>query len=580
MDRRYDPHAIEAKWQRRWKERDAYRVEDASERPKFYCLDFFPYPSGDGLSVGHCRNYVPTDVVSRYHRMRGRNVLHPMGWDAFGLPAENYALKMGVHPRVTTERNIANYHRQMDLIGLSFDWSREINSIDPGYYRWTQWFFLLLHERGLAYRGTGQQWWCPSCKTILANEQVEQGRCWRCGSDVTKKDLEQWYFRITDYARAPARRPGDDRLARADQGDADATGSGAARAPRSTSLCRGGDEPLTVFTTRPDTLFGATYMVLAPEHPLVDELTTAEHREAVEAYKDQARRQSEIERLRHREGEDRRLHRGLRGQPGQRRGRIPIWIADYVLMGYGTGADHGGARPTTSATSSSRRKFGLPIVEVIAPAGPARQAHAEPRPTSATASWSTPGRFDGLPAPGEAFDAITDWLDERGLARRKVNYKLRDWLISRQRYWGAPIPIIHCDGCGIVPVPEDQLPVLLPDVEDFHPTDDGQSPLARDEAFVHTTCPSCGGPARRETDTMDTFVCSSWYLLRYRLSPVRRRALRARQAWTTGCRSTSTSAAPSTPSCTCSTPGSSARSSSTPATSASASRMRRCATRA
>ncbi|RPI31188.1 MAG: leucine--tRNA ligase, partial [Actinomycetota bacterium] len=336
MDRRYDPRAVEAKWQRRWKERDAYRVADASERPKFYCLDFFPYPSGDGLSVGHCRNYVPTDAVARYKRMRGFNVLHPMGWDAFGLPAENYALKMGVHPRETTARNIANYHRQMDLIGLSFDWSREITSSEADYYRWTQWFFLLMHERGLAYRGTGQQWWCPSCKTILANEQVEQGRCWRCGSDVTKKDLEQWYFRITDYAQrllddlATIEWPEQIKLmqtnwiGRSDGAEVD-------------FALPGRDAPLTVFTTRPDTLFGATYMVLAPEHPLVDELTTAEHREAVAAYKDQARRQSEIERL-STEKEKTGVFIGAFAVNPVNDAPVPIWISDYVLMGYGTGA--------------------------------------------------------------------------------------------------------------------------------------------------------------------------------------------------------------------------------------------------
>ncbi len=510
MDRRYDPRAVEAKWQRRWKERDAYRVDDASERPKFYCLDFFPYPSGDGLSVGHCRNYVPTDAVARYKRMRGFNVLHPMGWDAFGLPAENYALKMGVHPRETTARNIANYHRQMDLIGLSFDWSREITSSEPDYYRWTQWFFLLMHERGLAYRGTGQQWWCPSCMTILANEQVEQGRCWRCGSDVTKKDLEQWYFRITDYAQrllddlATIEWPEQIKLmqtnwiGRSDGAEVDFALPGRA-------------EPLTVFTTRPDTLFGATYMVLAPEHPLVDELTTAEQREAVVAYKDQARRQSEIERL-STEKEKTGVFIGAYAVNPVNDAPVPIWISDYVLMGYGTGAIM--AVPAHDERDFQfATLFELPIVEVIAPPSGAQGTLSEAYVGDGVMVNS--GRFDGLPAPGEAFAAITDWLAERGLARRKVNFKLRDWLISRQRYWGAPIPIVHCDACGPVPVPVDQLPVLLPDLEDFHPTDDGQSPLARNEEFVRAACPRCGGPGRRETDTMDTFVCSSWYHLRY-----------------------------------------------------------------
>ncbi len=510
MDRRYDPREIEAKWQRIWKERDAYRTPDESDRPKFYCLDFFPYPSGDGLSVGHCRNYVPTDVVARFYRMRGHNVLHPMGWDAFGLPAENYALKMGVHPRETTARNIATYRRQMDMIGLSFDWSREITSSQPDYYRWTQWFFLLMHERGLAYRGTGQQWWCPSCRTILANEQVEQGRCWRCGTEVTKRDLEQWYFRITDYAQRLL-----DDLATIDWPEQiklmQTNWIGRSEGAEVDFGLPGRDEPLTVFTTRPDTLFGATYMVLAPEHPLVDELTTAERRDAVRAYQDEARRQSEIERL-STEKEKTGVFTGAYAVNPVNGEKVPIWIADYVLMGYGTGAIM--AVPAHDERDFQfATRFGLPIVEVIAPPSGPQGTLTEAYVGDGVMVNS--GRFDGLAAPGEAFAAIVDWLAERGLARRKVNYKLRDWLISRQRYWGAPIPIVHCDTCGPVPVPADQLPVLLPDLEDFHPTADGRSPLARSEEFVHTTCPRCGGPGRRETDTMDTFVCSSWYHFRF-----------------------------------------------------------------
>ncbi len=510
MDRRYDPHAVEAKWQRIWKERDAYRTPDESGKPKFYCLDFFPYPSGDGLSVGHCRNYVPTDVVSRFFRMRGHNVLHPMGWDAFGLPAENYALKMGVHPRVTTERNIANYHRQMDMIGLSFDWSREITSSLPDYYRWTQWFFLLMYERGLAYRGTGQQWWCPSCKTILANEQVEQGRCWRCGSDVGKKDLEQWYFRITDYAQrllddlATIEWPEQIKLMQTNW-------IGRSEGAEVDFALPDRDEPLTVFTTRPDTLFGATYMVLAPEHPLVDELTTPERRAAVLVYQDQARRQSEIERL-STEKEKTGVFIGGHALNPVNGAEVPIWISDYVLMGYGTGAIM--AVPAHDERDFQfATQFELPIVEVIAPPSGAQGTLSEAYIGDGVMVNSA--GFDGLAAPGEAFAAVVDWLGERGLARRKVNFKLRDWLISRQRYWGAPIPIIHCEQCGPVPVPADRLPVLLPDLEDFHPTDDGQSPLARSAEFVNAACPKCGGPGRRETDTMDTFVCSSWYHLRY-----------------------------------------------------------------
>jgi leucyl-tRNA synthetase len=510
MDRRYDPHAIEEKWRRRWKEADAYRTSDDSERPKFYCLDFFPYPSGDGLSVGHCRNYVPTDAVSRFKRMKGFNVLHPMGWDAFGLPAENYAIKMGVHPRVTTERNIANYHRQMDLIGLSFDWSREITSCHPDYYRWTQWFFLLLHERGLAYRGTGRQWWCPSCRTILANEQVEQGRCWRCGSDVTKKDLEQWYFRITDYAQRLL-----DDLAAIDWPEQiklmQTNWIGRSEGAEVDFALPGRDDALTVFTTRPDTLFGATYMVLAPEHPLVDELTAPEQRAAVSAYQDQARRQSDIERL-STEKEKTGVFIGAHAINPVNDAPVPIWISDYVLMGYGTGAIM--AVPAHDERDFQfATQFGLPIVEVIAPPDGAQGTLAEAY--AGDGFMVNSGRLDGLSAPGEAFEAVVAWLGERGLARKRVNFKLRDWLISRQRYWGAPIPIVHCAACGPVPVPLEDLPVLLPDLEDFQPTDDGRSPLARAEEWVNAACPRCGGPGRRETDTMDTFACSSWYHFRF-----------------------------------------------------------------
>ena len=509
-DDRYRPQEIEQRWQANWREREAYRTSDTSDRPKFYCLDFFPYPSGDGLSVGHCRNYVPTDAISRFQGMRGFNVLHPMGWDAFGLPAENYAIKMGVSPRVTTERNIANYHRQMDMIGLSFDWSREITSCYPDYYRWTQWFFLLMYERGLAYRGTGQQWWCPVDKTILANEQVEQGRCWRCGSEVTKVDLEQWYFRITDYAQALL-----DDLATIDWPEKiklmQTNWIGRSEGAEVEFALPGRADTLTVFTTRPDTLFGATYMVLAPEHPLVDQLTTAGQRTAVAAYQDEARRESEIERL-STEKDKTGVFTGAYAVNPVNDERIPIWISDYVLMGYGTGAIM--AVPAHDERDFAfATRFELPVTEVIAPPSGAQGRLTEAYTGDGVMVNS--GEFDGLAAPGPAFAAIVARLAERGAARPKVNFKLRDWLISRQRYWGVPIPIVYCDACGIVPVPADQLPVLLPELEDYEPTDDARSPLARDPDFVHTTCPRCGGPARRETDTMDTFVCSSWYQFRY-----------------------------------------------------------------
>jgi len=415
-----------------------------------------------------------------------------------------------VSPRVTTERNIANYHRQMDLIGLSFDWSREITSCKPDYYRWTQWFFLLMYERGLAYRGTGQQWWCPVDKTILANEQVHDGRCWRCGTEVTKVDLEQWYLRITDYAQELL-----DDLATIDWPEPiklqQANWIGRSEGAEVDFALPGRDEPLTVFTTRPDTLFGATYMVLAPEHPLVSELVSDEHRAAVVAYQDQARRESEIERL-STDKEKTGVFTGASAVNPVNGEQIPIWISDYVLMGYGTGAIM--AVPAHDERDFAfATRFELPIIEVIAPPSGAQGTLAEAYTGDGVMVNS--GEFNGLPAPGEAFAAIVARLAERGLARPKVNFKLRDWLISRQRYWGVPIPMVYCDACGVVPVPADQLPVLLPELDDYKPTDDGQSPLARDPEFVHTTCPRCGGPARRETDTMDTFACSSWYHFRY-----------------------------------------------------------------
>jgi leucyl-tRNA synthetase len=510
MERRYRPQEIEKKWQRVWRERDAYRTPERSERPKYYCLDFFPYPSGEGLSVGHCRNYVPTDAVARFMRLRGFNVLHPMGWDAFGLPAENYAIKRGVHPRVTTEQNIATYKRQMDLLGISYDWSREISSIDPDYYRWTQWFFLLMYERGLAYRALGSQWWCPVDKTILANEQVVGGRCWRCGTEVTKVDLEQWFFGITEYAQRLL-----DDLAAIDWPEQiklmQANWIGRSEGAEIDFAVPGGPEPISVFTTRPDTLFGATYMVLAPEHPLVAELTTPERRAAVEDYQARARRESEIERL-STEKEKTGVFTGAYAVNPVNGEEVPIWISDYVLMTYGTGAimavpGHD-ERDFQFAT-----KFGLPIVEVIAPPSGSRGELIEAYTGDGVMVNSA--QFDGLPAPGEGFEAVVAWLAERGLARKKTNFKLRDWLISRQRYWGVPIPVVYCDECGVVPVPVEQLPVLLPDLEDFKPTDDGRSPLARHEEWVRTTCPRCGAAARRETDTMDTFVDSSWYHFRY-----------------------------------------------------------------
>ncbi|MBU0494925.1 MAG: leucine--tRNA ligase [Chloroflexi bacterium] len=522
MNETYDPAAIEPRWWERWTADKVYRTPDAldDDRPKRYLLEYFPYPSGDGLSVGHCRNYVPTDVFSRYSRMSGCDVLHPMGWDAFGLPAENDAILKGLHPRDTVPRYAANYKRQMSLVGIDYDWDREINSSHPDYYRWTQWFFLLLYRRGLAYRAEAPVNWCPGCATVLANEEVEAGACWRCHSDVEPRSLPQWFFRITEYA---------DRLL-ADLYDLDwpahikamqrhwiGRSEGVtftlpiADAPSPAQRERGpGSEGLQVFTTRIDTIYGLTFAVLAPEHPLVEMLTTPDHRAEVQAYVAQARRQSDIDRLsadRQRDGVFTGAHaiNPATGRP------IPIYVADYVLMTYGTGAIM--AVPAHDQRDFEfAQRYGLPVVMTIAPpvwdGEPLTEAYTE------TGVMIHTGPFDGLPSD-EAAERIADWLEERGVGQRTVQYRMRDWLISRQRYWGAPIPIIYCDDCGTVPVPAANLPVLLPDIDAYQPSGTGQSPLAAVPEFVHTTCPTCGGPARRETDTMGGFACSSWYFLRF-----------------------------------------------------------------
>ncbi len=498
---------LEAKWRPRWQAEDLYRTGDDPARPNITILDYFPYPSGDGLSVGHCRNYVPTCVSARFHRMRGYNVLHPMGWDAFGLPAENYAIAHGIHPAETTRRFAANYKRQLQLVECSYDWSREINSSDPDYYRWTQWFFLLLYRRGLAYRGVGNQWWCPQCRTILANEQVEDGHCWRCDSVVTRVELEQWYFRITDYAERllagldtvdwPERIKTMQRqwIGRSEGAEVVFTVAG---------------RPLPVFTTRADTLYGATFLALAPEHPLVARITTAEQAGAVAATVTAARRMTEIDRAaadREKTG----VFTGTYATHPLTGAPVPVWVADYVLPGYGAGAIM--AVPAHDARDFAfARRYGLPVMAVVAPAGDKAPAGPD-APFEDAGTVINSGPYSGLPS-AEAAARIAADLAARGQGQATVSYRFHDWLISRQRYWGAPIPIVYCDACGIVPVPEEQLPVRLPD-DRPRPTGDGRSPLAGIASWVNTTCPDCGGPARRETDTMDGFACSSWYFLRY-----------------------------------------------------------------
>jgi leucyl-tRNA synthetase len=505
----YRPSEIEPKWQQRWEEQGLYRAVEDPTKQKWYALVMFPYTSGD-LHIGHWYNFAPADTHARFMRMKGYNVLFPFGFDAFGLPAEEAAIRHGIHPFTWTNQNIERMRRQAKSIGGMYDWSREIATHLPEYYKWTQWFFLKFYEHGLAYRALAPANWCPHCQTTLANEQVINGTCERCHTPVTRKMLEQWFFRITKYAEElladletlqwPERiilmqrnwigkSVGAEIIFTAESGD-----------------------PIPVFTTRPDTLFGATFMVLAPEHPLVEKLTTPDRRAEVQAYIERAARETEIERL-STEKEKTGVFIGAYAINPANGRRIPIYIADYVLLTYGTGAIM--AVPAHDERDwDFAKKYGIPIIEVIRPEGkgdePLTEAYTGP------GILVNSGQFDGMPSE-EGKWAITDWLAAQGKGRRAVSYHMRDWLISRQRYWGAPIPIVYCKKkCtpdGIVPVPEDQLPVLLPEDAEFLPT--GESPLKRHRGFVETTCPRCGGPAERETDTMDTFVDSSWYFLRY-----------------------------------------------------------------
>ncbi len=511
MDERYDPKKIEPKWREEWEQCDLYRTREDPGRPKFYGLEMFPYPSGDGLSVGHLHNYVPCDVIGRYKRMAGFNVLHAMGWDAFGLPAENDAILKKLHPKQTVPRYAANFKRQLKLVGCAYDWSREINSSSPEYYKWTQWFFLLLYKRGLAYRALGSQWWCEKCRTILANEQVVNGCCWRHeDTPVSKKDLEQWFFKITAYADRllsdlelvdwpePIKLMQRNWIGRSEGAEIAFAVAG-----------HPGKE-VRFFTTRPDTVFGVSFMVLAPEHPLVAQITSPERRAEVEAYVAQARRQSDIERLstvKEKTGvfTGAYAHNPFSGKD------VPIWIADYVLMGYGTGAIMA-APGEDQRDFEFARKYGLEIPIVTAPAdgstAPTDRAFTE------HGIAVNSGFLNGM-RTAAAIAAVCQYVEQHGIGKATVSYRIRDWLISRQRYWGCPIPIVYCPKDGIVAVPDDQLPVTLPDMTDYQPSGTGRSPLANVPEFVNTTCPTCGGPAERETDTLDGFACSSWYFLRF-----------------------------------------------------------------
>jgi leucyl-tRNA synthetase len=511
MEERYEPSAIEPKWQHEWDRSNLYLTREESGRPKFYVLEMFPYPSGDGLSVGHLHNYVPCDVIGRYKRMAGFNVLHAMGWDAFGLPAENDALLKGLHPKQTVPRYAANFKRQLKLAGCAYDWTREINSSSPEYYKWTQWFFLLLYRRGLAYRALGSQWWCEKCRTILANEQVVNGCCWRhTETPVSKKDLEQWFFKITAYAdRLLANLDGIDWPEPIKLMQRNWIGRSEGAELAFPIVGHPGKE-VRFFTTRPDTVFGVSFMVLAPEHPLVAEITTPGQRAEVKNYVAQARRQSEIERLstvKEKTG----VFIGAYAHNLFSNKEIPIWIADYVLMGYGTGAIMA-APGEDQRDFEFARKYGLEIPVVTAPAdgtaGPSDRAFTE------YGVAVNSGFLDGMKTE-DAIRAVCKYAEEHEIGHPTVSYRMRDWLISRQRYWGCPIPIVYCEKDGIVPVPEELLPVILPDMTDYQPSGTGRSPLANVAEFVNTTCPKCGGPAHRETDTLDGFACSSWYFLRF-----------------------------------------------------------------
>jgi leucyl-tRNA synthetase len=528
---KYQAREIERRWQAEWEASGLYQVHDDPSRPKYYALVMFPYTSGD-LHIGHWYNFGPADTHARYQRMRGHNVLFPIGFDAFGLPAEEAAIRNNIHPFTWTLNNIRRMEGQLKTIGAMYDWSREIATCLPEYYRWNQWFFLKFLENGLAYRAKAPANWCPHCQTVLANEQVVDGRCERCETIVTRRDLEQWFFKITDYAERllddldtiewPERVKAMQRnwigKSHGVEFELEVAGRQGLKIP--------------VYTTRVDTVFGMTYVVLAPEHPLVDELVSGDKIDEVRAYQEQARRTSEIDRL-STDREKTGVFLGAEAINPANGELVPIWIADYVLASYGTGAIM--AVPAHDQRDFEfAQKFGLPIREVIRPPDGEARPHPNPLPegegteserplplgegTALSQAYTEPGimvnsgQFDGLPSE-EAKERIADWFQERGIGGRKVNYRIRDWLVSRQRYWGTPIPVVYCEQDGIVPVPEDQLPILLPEDAEFQPT--GQSPLLLHEGFLHTTCPKCGGPARRETDTMDTFVDSSWYMLRY-----------------------------------------------------------------
>ena len=506
MSTKYNFKEIEEKWRKIWEENPVNPPDDS--KPKYYCLDMFPYPSGNGLHVGHWRGYVLSDVISRQKLMEGYELLHPMGWDAFGLPAENYAIKTGTHPSEATKKSISNIKRQVNDIAAIYDWDKEINTTDPEYYKWTQWIFIQMFKNGLAYEKEMPLNWCPNCKAVLANEEATNGVCDRCGATVTKKNLRQWMLRITKYA--------DRLLNDLDKLDwpekvkkMQSDWIGKSYGAEIDVPVDGTDKAIKVYTTRPDTLYGATFMVLSPEHPIVKEITTAEYKDAMDKYCYEASTKSNVSRMTDKEKTG--VFTGSYGINPLNGAKTPIWVSDYVLADYGTGAIL--CVPAHDDRDFEfAKKFDLPIIQVISKDGKEVE--------NLTEAYTEPGiminsnEFNGMKSE-DAKKKVPDYMEEKGFGKKTVNFKLRDWVFSRQRYWGEPIPLIHCEKCGTVPVPEDQLPVILPNVKSYKPTDTGESPLAAIDEWVNTTCPCCGGPAKRETNTMPQWAGSSWYYLRY-----------------------------------------------------------------
>ena len=521
----YNHHEVESKWQGIWDQEKAFATSNDYSKPKFYALVEFPYPSGQGLHVGHPRPYTALDIVARKRRMQGYNVLYPMGWDAFGLPTENYAIKNHIHPRIVTKNNVARFKNQLHSLGYSFDWDREINTTDPDYYKWTQWIFLKLFKAGLAYKTEMPINWCTSCKVGLANEEVVNGVCERCGSEVVRKVKSQWMLKITEYAEKLIE--GLDTVDYIEKVKVSQKNwIGKSTGAEVDFQLAGKEEKLRVYTTRPDTLFGATYMVISPEHPLIDKYQSEiANMDEVIAYREMAARKSDFERTELAKDKTGVQINGLSAINPVNGKEIPIWISDYVLMSYGTGAIM--AVPAHDERDwDFAKKFGLPIIEVVAgsPVSVQEQVFTDVQ----TGILVNSDFLNGL-SVAEAKKKIIEFLEEKGIGTSKTNYKLRDWVFSRQRYWGEPIPIVKCEKCGFVPLDESELPLELPEVESYMPTDNGESPLAAMTDWVNTTCPCCGGPAKRETDTMPQWAGSSWYFLRY-TDPTNKEALASKEA--------------------------------------------------